>query len=109
MPGDPSVAGMRDRMSGAGGAGNCTKPYRVSSGALGRRDFVRPETIPVAVLSDAGRSCGWHEPDAGRFSLDLRQEEKKKKTKVKKETNETRNARDAEWKSGRRAEKWTLG
>eukprot|EP00966_Prymnesium_polylepis_P085404 1977296-Prymnesium_polylepis.1 len=55
-------------MSGAGG-GESHAPNPIaspSSGALGRRDFVRPETIPV--LSDAGRSCGCHEPGAGRVA-----------------------------------------
>eukprot|EP00966_Prymnesium_polylepis_P000099 2253-Prymnesium_polylepis.2 len=34
MPGDPLFAGMRDRMSGAGGGESDQEPYRVSSGAF---------------------------------------------------------------------------
>ena len=39
------------------------KPYCVSSGALGRRDYVRPELFTM--LSDAGVPRGSHESCAG--------------------------------------------
>eukprot|EP00966_Prymnesium_polylepis_P020481 471404-Prymnesium_polylepis.1 len=48
--------------------GNVFSEYiRIHMGALFRSTGLRaPETIPV--LADAGRSCGCHEPGAGRVA-----------------------------------------
>eukprot|EP00966_Prymnesium_polylepis_P090119 2087200-Prymnesium_polylepis.2 len=72
MPGwGPIRAGMRDRMSGAGGAGG---ELHQTLSRLERRfrstGLRAPRNYP-AVLSDAGRSCGCHEPGPGCWSFDL--------------------------------------
>ena len=50
-------------MGGHVGRRRCKNPSGTSSGALGRRDFVRPEFI--AMLNDAGGPCWSYESRAG--------------------------------------------